>query len=1455
MPKTHQNDSIAPAAGENAAEAAGGETEVVRNEEKGDGTEEHGGGGPHEPGTGADEIVAEAAGGEAEAVASEAEAVARVPAAVAKVETGERMENRGGGGPDESESSSGSEVGEKVPDPVPAGGHEEEKRDDLGELQRLIEDHDHYSLRAFLTADRDRADALLTQKYGGNGGRIAENGLYSGTFPLLHAALRGEVTTFSVVLQAAEESFRLAKEEQSELKNRDEYPEKRRDTRIAARSTHKKATTLKQQLAGRDGHFRSLPQVAALSGNRATLKAVLDAIKEHERDTWDWIRDVFREDAAGSTVLMAAAESGDRATFIEALEATSDNLRNDAERLKDELLKRDFREQSILQLASHGDIEGVVTEACRVQGFTEEEIDAMRRSPIGGKKALAAAVRSGSKRSFEAIADNKGVNKEYRTLDNLDESLLSKAVDSGNVEMFETICMMTREMAYRECFNIMTTRNVFGETLLSKAVDTRNIELFVAVQHALENEVEEISQAKEQLRDLIRCRNIFGEGLLSKIADRGNAEQFEVVWDCMRRNLSKEQLVGHLDSQAPGGTLRYLLLLRSCRRGDLGLFEAAMACVVVQPFVENIDAVSVQLKADAFAAEIKGIFLRSRSSGVQDSSKETLLEKALFSGPDGDKLLPAVARCVLSNHKLAEERSSTMEGVLSDCVKMHLADDRERHDDLNTISSLMACSARPTTTHIKGLTRRYSSGDMFKGCCLRAITSAVNPFVPGVILSTRLGEAASQATEGERRTITDIQTSIDALLLEILERLPRTVRGFDAFKDKGGMELCTELFEPQIKGSLAESNDLGGPLAMILSDQHQLETFCDVPLVMDFLMNKFTLGLPDLMDTEGVLKNAEQLEFLTQRQTNGKEDGLVLAKNATNPSAVPRVPPWFLPAEWKDGRCLSSDSGALLQAAHPLVPSLTYFPGGQFIAAGVVGKPSNYYKVPAMRMMLDFVVYVGMIAAISVLVLFHSSSSADGGATEDDDFVDREFSSGECACAMVFILAGIFREGREMWRNIQSYFKDQWNVLDGLGLLFLSVGMAFRWDDCTSPLGPAFYALSAPLLVSRVLFFAQIFSFQGPMIQVIFRMTTTLLKFGFVMVVVMFGFAMALHVLLRDLEHFGETFQALFTAMLGETSFFQVFSGSRYDFVATILLVVYLFIVTIMLLNLLVAILSTSHDDVQDNAGIELRVSKAKIISHYRWVVQYDLLPAPFNLIQLVLSSLGALLLVYLWDGCSRCAAVFGLPTVTEADGPTCRTLGQAYKGASRAFGRVVFWLVLGPVAVSVGALLWISSCFPFAQYAWYSQYKEEKRKPGGGLPAGSIALRWGVIFLWCIMAAPIRLVVLWLKASGRVLLPYGGQKKKRVVRTSMATVESLLRKGPRGVGADKLREFLEDPMNDNDVRQDEKDRKTTVEHIKLLRNRLEATTKEALRNVASKVDVEEVSREFGAVREAKSNR
>lgn len=316
--------------------------------------------------------------------------------------------------------------------------------------------------------------------------------------------------------------------------------------------------------------------------------------------------------------------------------------------------------------------------------------------------------------------------------------------------------------------------------------------------------------------------------------------------------------------------------------------------------------------------------------------------------------------------QVAEQRSPVVDDALSECAKFHLRkpDRTEDDDDLTILSSLIALSARPSASDLEKLSQFHPSGDWFKSCCLRAVTSAANPFIPGITLSIRLGQAAKQASEGERRAITDVKSSVDELVLEIFERLPQTVRGFE---DEGGVDVSTGVFEP-IVSAKNESVGLRGPMEMITSQQQQLETFCRVPLLMDFLLNKFTMGLPDLIDTAGVLSNPECLHSL-------EDCGLALHDGV--------------------GRSLQGNGE---DVPNEVFPSLTFFPGAQFILVGVIAAPNIYYRVPAMRMALDFVVYVGMVAALSFCVLFHATTES---VTHHDGIVETSFSEG--ACALIFV--------------------------------------------------------------------------------------------------------------------------------------------------------------------------------------------------------------------------------------------------------------------------------------------------------------------------------------------------------------------------------------------------------------------------------------------------------------------
>lgn len=310
-------------------------------------------------------------------------------------------------------------------------------------------------------------------------------------------------------------------------------------------------------------------------------------------------------------------------------------------------------------------------------------------------------------------------------------------------------------------------------------------------------------------------------------------------------------------------------------------------------------------------------------------------------------------------------------------------------------------------------------------------------------------------------------------------------------------------------------------------------------------------------------------------------------------------------------------------------------------------------------------------------------------------------------------------------------------------------------------------------------------------------MTVELMKFLLVLLVVMLGFAMSFKTLFHS-ETYGETWLHLFKAMLGEVGFFDDFSGDRYDFIATVLLVMYLVVIQIMLLNLLIAILSVSHAKVQENAELEFKVSKAILIKHYRWVVDDDVLPAPFNMDQLILSCMYALV-GYLFGK----AIHFGK--------------------AKRALGQVVFWLVMGPVCVAGGTILWVLSVF-YSPFVWRNHYQ---RIVGHDcslqISAKFLLVRYAIMCAWCIVGAPLCLLYLLLREPV-VWIRRICRKKGRESSPSspdVVDVNRLLLAAPCALSTDALRKYLDDPMSDPDARQDEKKRGTTVEHMKQLRDHL----------------------------------
>lgn len=325
--------------------------------------------------------------------------------------------------------------------------------------------------------------------------------------------------------------------------------------------------------------------------------------------------------------------------------------------------------------------------------------------------------------------------------------------------------------------------------------------------------------------------------------------------------------------------------------------------------------------------------------------------------------------------------------------------------------------------------------------------------------------------------------------------------------------------------------------------------------------------------------------------------------------------------------------------------------------------------------------------------------------------------------------------------------------------------------------------------------------------QVFWTVTVELVKFSVVIFIVMLGFAMSFHALFGNVESFGVTCLHLFKGLLGDADFFDEFSGGRYDAVASFLFCVYLVVIAVMLLNLLIAVLSTSHSRIAEKADQEFRVSKVLLIEHYRLVVGKQLLPPPFNLLQLVIVTFATCLFAGRWtrrrEACAR---------------------------AKEAVGRLAFWLVLGPIAAVGGALLWVVSAL-HACIAWSRYYHRNASQSSSEVEVLSVwwrALRYIVIFAWCVVGAPMLLVAFWLTAPLRWIMPqpWGWLWDNRhpicTRRCRPMSANEMLRTPRGGLAVSDIQKYLDDPLSGLEVRQDEKPKHATVEHMKLVLDHLD---------------------------------
>ncbi|CAM9247314.1 unnamed protein product [Scytosiphon promiscuus] len=769
--------------------------------------------------------------------------------------------------------------------------------------------------------------------------------------------------------------------------------------------TQKEVGALMTHSASELGLRNQILESAAAGGDEDTWRAVLTALETAK------VKDevMSMEPDAKKSVLKSAIRSGSVGTFSSVFTDLKGHL----------LLEKpavDFPSWSILLEAIDSGRRDMLV---AVQATLKTNLGTAKCNHLSQEyvEALHAAAKSGSPDILAAVLGMLAVPDEDKMkamttpcIGRHSTSALHAAAGSGSKGMFEAV--LTALAAYpdevKRAIKATGPAAVRGFsaggtgpdacTILHSAAFSGSRDVVEAVKATIGKELnqEEIKALLEFKRP---CEGSFsrrmiknGRSILHSAVMSGSKDVFEAVLTGPVGNMSSVKVKNVLISATNDGGL----LEHAVKCGNADLFRTVVRETKDEFLCDESQANDLLSRAaktgcvDMWKAATEVAMQQSATGRLEEKvlQNSLLVQSAILSRD------PATLRAVLAFIEEGVHLESPQEAlgkcvadafVTWTCGRRHVAP-----SGLGWEIEILSCFlAYPGEIDPKELVElsRVSSEERIRTCFLETVASVENPFVPGVTLSVALAKAANVAPEGERRKLLSLQQKLDSLLLEILERLPSTVEGFDGY-----MAGCSAVFEPEVPTGYSRGSP--GPLRMMLQERGHMETFCTQPLIVDFLTRRFTHGLPDLLDTKRVLSDDREVDALaiggirspeyeslseSQRQ---REDELRLERSLIIDAEDRSI---FVDLMGKNNvldmllspcRMLQ---GVRFNSDNPLT-SLSLLPGAQFLTAGLVAMPDAYYMVPAMRMGLDFAVYLGMLALFSVVILSHD----DGPLTTEE---------------------------------------------------------------------------------------------------------------------------------------------------------------------------------------------------------------------------------------------------------------------------------------------------------------------------------------------------------------------------------------------------------------------------------------------------------------------------------------
>ncbi|EGV61666.1 Calcium channel yvc1 [Yamadazyma tenuis] len=231
----------------------------------------------------------------------------------------------------------------------------------------------------------------------------------------------------------------------------------------------------------------------------------------------------------------------------------------------------------------------------------------------------------------------------------------------------------------------------------------------------------------------------------------------------------------------------------------------------------------------------------------------------------------------------------------------------------------------------------------------------------------------------------------------------------------------------------------------------------------------------------------------------------------------------------------------------------------------------------------------------------------------------------------LFTLGSIVDECIKFY-HVGYYYLGFWNVFNDsmYSMVVIAVGFRFASLANKSPLKEQYDEISfrvlslvSPLMWSRLLLYLDAQKFVGAMIVVIKTMMKESLIFFVLLIIIILGFLQGF-LGLDASDGKSEATKAIFLFLIK-----AVIGGSSFDDVAklvppyaSILYYAYTFVLTVILMNILIALYSTAYSNIVENATDEYFALVAQKTLRYIRAPDQELYVPPLNLIEIVLTPL-----------------------------------------------------------------------------------------------------------------------------------------------------------------------------------------------------------------------------------------